>query len=109
MVSPNELESEELVGHEFSDEEDRRIAVGEIAELGAREALMTMPDGCLDGFREAPRRCEGHTARGGRLRRKAAIQGEHEKLVVRRIAGAAVHREAEPPPQRDMVTVSLEK
>jgi len=47
VVSPNELEAEELVGHEFADEDDRRVAMGEIAELGAREALMTRPDGCL--------------------------------------------------------------
>jgi 1-phosphofructokinase family hexose kinase len=39
IVSPNELEAEGLVGHEFSDEEDRRTAVGEMVELGAREAI----------------------------------------------------------------------
>jgi 1-phosphofructokinase family hexose kinase len=47
VVSPNEPEAEELVGHEFADEEDRRTAMGEMLELGAREALMTRPDGCL--------------------------------------------------------------
>jgi 1-phosphofructokinase/tagatose 6-phosphate kinase len=47
VVSPNEPEAEELVGHEFADEEDRRTAVAEMVELGAREALMTLPDGCL--------------------------------------------------------------
>ncbi|HEX4108268.1 MAG TPA: 1-phosphofructokinase family hexose kinase [Solirubrobacteraceae bacterium] len=47
VVSPNVLEAEELVGHEFNDEEDRTIAVREMAQLGAREAIMTLPDGCL--------------------------------------------------------------
>ena len=47
VVSPNELEAEELVGHEFSDDEDRRTGVGEIVELGAREPLLTLADGCL--------------------------------------------------------------
>ena len=47
VVSPNVLEAEELVGHEFNDEEDRSIAVREIVSLGAREAIMTLPDGCL--------------------------------------------------------------
>ena len=47
VVSPNVLEAEELVGHEFNDEEDRNIAVGEMVQLGAREALMTLADGCL--------------------------------------------------------------
>jgi 1-phosphofructokinase/tagatose 6-phosphate kinase len=47
VVSPNVLESEELVGHEFNDDEDRMIAVREMCELGARQAIMTMPDGCF--------------------------------------------------------------
>jgi 1-phosphofructokinase family hexose kinase len=47
VVSPNELEAEGLVGHEFADEEDRRRALGEMVELGAREAIITLADGCL--------------------------------------------------------------
>lgn len=47
VVSPNVLEAEELVGHEFNDEEDRAIAVREMCGLGAREAIMTLPDGCV--------------------------------------------------------------
>ena len=45
VVSPNVLEAEELVGHEFNDDEDRLIAVREMTELGAREAIMTADDG----------------------------------------------------------------
>ena len=57
VVSPNVLEAEELVGHEFNDDEDRVIAVREMVALGAVEAIMTVPDGCfasviLDGERE---------------------------------------------------------
>src|SRR5436305_3555541 len=47
VISPNELEAEELVGHEFADDEERSLAVREIAALGAREAIMTLPDGCF--------------------------------------------------------------
>jgi 1-phosphofructokinase family hexose kinase len=47
VVSPNVLEAEELVGHEFASEEDRSLAVREIAALGPREAIMTLPDGCF--------------------------------------------------------------
>jgi 1-phosphofructokinase/tagatose 6-phosphate kinase len=47
VVAPNELEAEELVGHEFSEEEDRVVAVREIAALGAQEAIMTLESGCL--------------------------------------------------------------
>jgi 1-phosphofructokinase family hexose kinase len=46
VVSPNELEAEELVGHEFNDVDDRANAVAEIVRLGAGEAIMTVPDGC---------------------------------------------------------------
>jgi 1-phosphofructokinase/tagatose 6-phosphate kinase len=54
VVSPNVLEAEELVGHEFSDaDEESSIAVHEMTELGAREAIMTMPDGCIAQVRPA--------------------------------------------------------
>ncbi len=46
VVSPNVLEAEELVGHEFAGEEERSLAVAEVAALGPREAIMTLPDGC---------------------------------------------------------------
>ncbi len=46
LVSPNELEAEELVGHEFNDVDDRASAVLEMTRQGAREAIMTVPDGC---------------------------------------------------------------
>ncbi|HEX4482217.1 MAG TPA: 1-phosphofructokinase family hexose kinase [Solirubrobacteraceae bacterium] len=47
VVSPNVLEAEELVGHEFSGEEERAQVVREIAAMGPREAIMTLPDGCF--------------------------------------------------------------
>ena len=47
VVTPNELEAEELVGHEFADEDDRSTGVREMVEMGAREAVMTRPAGCL--------------------------------------------------------------
>jgi 1-phosphofructokinase family hexose kinase len=56
VVSPNETEAEELVGHEFSDESDRVSAVREIAATGAREAIMTLETGCLALVGEDPQR-----------------------------------------------------
>ncbi|MDQ3630956.1 MAG: 1-phosphofructokinase family hexose kinase [Actinomycetota bacterium] len=47
VISPNVIEAEELVGHEFNDEEDRAIAVREMVNLGPHEAIMTLPDGCV--------------------------------------------------------------
>jgi 1-phosphofructokinase/tagatose 6-phosphate kinase len=60
LVTPNELEAEELVGHEFAEDEDRLEAVREIAELGAREAIMTLSSGAvalLGGDDAGPRLC----------------------------------------------------
>jgi 1-phosphofructokinase/tagatose 6-phosphate kinase len=47
VISPNVGEAEELVGYEFNNDEDRTIALSEMVELGAREAIMTVPDGCF--------------------------------------------------------------
>jgi 1-phosphofructokinase family hexose kinase len=57
VVSPNELEAEGLVGHEFEHEDDRRRALGEMVELGAREAIITLADGCLAVLGEPSERC----------------------------------------------------
>jgi 1-phosphofructokinase/tagatose 6-phosphate kinase len=47
VVTPNELEAEGLVGREFADEDDRRRALEEMVEMGAREGAMTLADGCM--------------------------------------------------------------
>jgi 1-phosphofructokinase family hexose kinase len=52
LVSPNVREAEEMVGHEFVDEEDLASALDEIAELGARNVLITGKDGCHALLRE---------------------------------------------------------
>ena len=47
LVSPNVAEAEELAGHEFADEDDSVAALGEIVELGARDAVITSESGCV--------------------------------------------------------------
>lgn len=47
VVSPNMLEAEELVGYEFGSDEECVEAVRGIAEMGPKEAIVTMPDGCV--------------------------------------------------------------
>src|SRR6478736_6384582 len=47
LVSPNQSEAEALVGQEFHDDEDFRIALDTVAELGARNVLITTEQGCL--------------------------------------------------------------
>ena len=52
LVSPNQQEAEALVGHEFVDEEDLAAGLDEIAELGARNVIITLPTGCYALLRE---------------------------------------------------------
>jgi 1-phosphofructokinase/tagatose 6-phosphate kinase len=52
LVAPNVREAEELVGHEFVDDEDLASALDEIAELGARNVLITLETGCYAFLRE---------------------------------------------------------
>jgi 1-phosphofructokinase/tagatose 6-phosphate kinase len=47
MVTPNEREAEELVGQEFADRGDLASGLGELNRLGAEEAAITRPDGCV--------------------------------------------------------------
>jgi 1-phosphofructokinase family hexose kinase len=52
LVAPNQGEAEALVGHEFVDEEDFAAGLDEIAELGARNVLITRSTGCYALLRE---------------------------------------------------------
>src|SRR4051794_13553294 len=46
LVSPNEAEAEQLVGHEFNDREDHIFGLYGICERGPREAIITHEEGC---------------------------------------------------------------
>ena len=52
LVSPNQTEAEGLVGQEFHDEEDFRLALDGIADLGARNVLITTEQGAVALLRE---------------------------------------------------------
>ena len=47
IVTPNEREAEELVGQEFSDSSDLVHGLSELVRLGATEAAITQPEGCV--------------------------------------------------------------
>jgi 1-phosphofructokinase family hexose kinase len=47
IVTPNEREAEELVGQEFGEREDIVHGLSELVRLGAGEAAITRPDGCI--------------------------------------------------------------
>jgi 1-phosphofructokinase family hexose kinase len=63
MVTPNEREAEELVGQEFSDRGDLAHGLAELVRLGAGEAAITRPDGCVASVGEGSERrlVEVHT------------------------------------------------
>ena len=46
-VTPNVREAEGAVGHEFNDREDAISGLRSLVELGATEAVITRPEGCL--------------------------------------------------------------
>lgn len=47
IITPNQREAEELVGHEFESREEMLEGLSELTELGAGEAVITLPSGCL--------------------------------------------------------------
>ena len=63
MVTPNEREAEELVGQEFADKGDVVQGLLELVRLGAAEAAITRPDGCVAavGAGNSRRLLEVHT------------------------------------------------
>jgi 1-phosphofructokinase family hexose kinase len=52
LVSPNQREAESLVGQEFSEDDDFLMALDAIADLGARNVLITHETSCFGLFRE---------------------------------------------------------
>jgi 1-phosphofructokinase family hexose kinase len=55
IVAPNQREAESLVGQEFFEEEDFLMALDTIAEMGARNVLVTGERGCFALLREERR------------------------------------------------------
>jgi 1-phosphofructokinase family hexose kinase len=56
MVTPNEREAEELVGQEFADDGDLATGLNELVRLGAAEAAITRPQGCVAAVGEGAER-----------------------------------------------------
>jgi len=56
IVTPNEREAEELVGQEFADRQDLAQGLSELVRLGAGEAAITRPEGCVATIGEGSER-----------------------------------------------------
>jgi 1-phosphofructokinase/tagatose 6-phosphate kinase len=52
LVSPNQAEAEGVVGQELYDDDDFCLALDQIAEMGARNVIVTTEAGCVALFRE---------------------------------------------------------
>jgi len=93
LVSPNLTEAEALVGHEFTDAEDIVSGLDEIADLGARNVLLTVADGCYALLRED--RSE-HRLRGrAPILEAVAAVGAGDVLLAAFIAARAAGRPLE--------------
>ncbi|MBA3716766.1 MAG: 1-phosphofructokinase family hexose kinase [Actinobacteria bacterium] len=62
LVSPNQGEAEDLVGQELSGRQDFAFALDEIAELGARNVLITQESGCYALLRENRHKTSYHAS-----------------------------------------------
>ncbi|CAN0485568.1 unnamed protein product, partial [Phaeothamnion confervicola] len=51
VVSPNVREAEEIVGHEFADEDDIAAAAATLTQMGAGSAIIHHEDGCVARIR----------------------------------------------------------
>jgi 1-phosphofructokinase/tagatose 6-phosphate kinase len=47
LVSPNQREAEQLVGQELEDDDDFLMALDAVGEMGARNVLVTLENGCF--------------------------------------------------------------
>lgn len=56
VVAPNISEAEGAVDNEFNDSEDLRLGLESLVELGAGEALITRPEGCVASVLEGSER-----------------------------------------------------
>jgi len=52
LVSPNAREAEEIVGYEFSDDQDLAVAAETLTGMGAACAIVHQEDGCMARLRE---------------------------------------------------------
>jgi 1-phosphofructokinase/tagatose 6-phosphate kinase len=94
LVSPNQREAEGVVGQELEDEEDFLMALDALAELGARNVLITMDTGCFALVRE-DRRTHRFRAIAAQIEPVSAV-GAGDVLLAQWIAASVV---AGRPPQ----------
>jgi 1-phosphofructokinase/tagatose 6-phosphate kinase len=93
LVSPNEREAESLVGQEFHDDEDFLDGLEAIAELGARNVLITRESGCW-GLLRADRELHRYRADAPRIDPVSAV-GSGDVLLAGFVAARLEQRSDE--------------
>jgi 1-phosphofructokinase family hexose kinase len=85
LVSPNQREAESLVGQELYEQDDFVMALDTIAELGARNVLVTQESGCYALLREErkPRRLHASAPQVGPV----SVVGAGDVLLAAFLAG----------------------
>ena len=71
VVSPNVREAEEIVGHEFADEDDIAAATEMIVQMGAGSVIVHHEDGCVARIR--PKGSKHHRTYRARLPRRTDV------------------------------------
>jgi 1-phosphofructokinase/tagatose 6-phosphate kinase len=90
LVSPNQAEAEGLVGQEFHDDEDFLMGLDQIAEMGARNVLVTGHFGCYARLRE-DRAVRCYRVEAPRVEPLSTI-GAGDTLLAAFIAAHVAHR-----------------
>jgi 1-phosphofructokinase family hexose kinase len=90
LVAPNREEAEALVGHEFGDDRELADGLDEIAELGAKNVLLTTEEGCFALVREDREEMRLH-ARAPRLEPVSTV-GAGDVLLAGFLAARAAGR-----------------
>ncbi len=93
LVSPNQREAEALVGQEFYERQDFALALEHIAELGARNVLITNESGCFARVREG-RKTRRYRATAPLVDAVSSV-GSGDVLLAAYIASLAAGRSAE--------------
>ena len=93
LVSPNQREAESVVGQELTDDEDFLMALDAIADLGARNVLITVEGGCFALVREE-RAVRRFQARGERVEPVSSV-GSGDALLAGFLAARAQRRPTE--------------
>lgn len=96
VVSPNIREAEEIVGHEFADEDDMAAAASTLAQMGAETAIIHHEDGCVARVRSAADK-RGRTYRARLPRREDVLStvGSGDALLAGYLSGRYHHQTPE--------------